>query len=240
MEASMNHRLYRIGTALTTVLVAALVSCTAVRKGNFTIIDLGGAVHNIGLAEPHLREEPLPPGRKPRFTRASSPESDLRIRVWKKDERYLIQLPITYLPARSPLIYNTVHTRRPGKAELQQQLSQHPIEYFYAEMAAHTYKSLLRIRKYTRPKDLRNIRILTADEVSLADWEPLLDVHGNEPAPQGVPHIHFYRSSFPVPDRCTWYHYCLTPISIGAHILDIPLSIIATPIGWLASPEEKL
>ena len=47
------------------------------------------------------------------------------------------------------------------------------------------------------------------------------------------------RSSFPVPDRCTWYHYCLTPISIGAHILDIPLSIIATPIGWLAYPEEE-
>ena len=235
----MNRRLYRIGTALTTVLVAALVSCTAARKGNFTIIDLGGAVYNIGLAEPHLREEPLSSGRKPRFTRASSPGSDLRIRVWKKDERYLIQLPITYLPARSPLIYNTRYSKHRSMAELQQELRSYPAEYFYAEMAAHTYRQLLRIRKYVRTKDLRNIRILTADEVSLADWEPLLDVHGNEPAPQGVPHIHFYRSSFPVPDRCTWYHYCLTPISIGAHILDIPLSIIATPIGWLAYPEEE-
>ena len=145
----------------------------------------------------------------------------------------------TSYSSRNPLIYNTRHTKRRSMAELQQELRSYPTEYFYAEMAAHTYRQLLRIRKYVRTKDLRNIRILTADEVSLADWEPLLDVHGNEPAPQGVPHIHFYRSSFPVPDRCTWYHYCLTPISIGAHILDIPLSIIATPIGWLAYPEEE-
>ena len=235
----MSPHLRRVCTVLATALVGALISCTAVRKGNFTIVDLGGAVNNIGLAEPHLREEPLPPGRKPRPPHISAPDSDIRIRVWKKDERYLIQLPITYLPARSPLIYNTRYSKRRSMAELQQELRSYPTEYFYAEMAAHTYRQLLRIRKYVRTKDLRNIRILTADEVSLADWEPLLDVHGNEPAPQGVPHIHFYRSSFPVPDRCTWYHYCLTPISIGAHILDIPLSIIATPIGWLAYPEEE-
>ena len=219
----MSPHLRRVCTVLATALVGALISCTAVRKGNVTIVDLGGAVNNIGLAEPHF----------------SAPDSDIRIRVWKKDERYLIQLPITYLPARSPLIYNTRHTKRRSIAELQQELRSYPTEYFYAEMAAHTYRQLLRIRKYVRTKDLRNIRILTADGVSLADWEPLLDVHGNEPAPQGVPHIHFYRSSFPVPDRCTWYHYGLTPISIGAHILDIPLSIIATPIGWLAYPEEE-
>ena len=235
----MNRRLYRIGTVLATVLVAALVSCTAVRKGNFTIVDLGGAVNNIGLAEPHLREEPLPPGRKPRPPHISAPDSDIRIRVWKKDERYLLQLPVTYIPAQSPLIYNTVHTRRPSEAELQQQLSHHPIEYFYAEMAAHTYRQFFKIRKYIRSADLRNIRILTADEVSLADWEPHLDVHGNEPTPHRVPHVHFYSNAFHIPDRCTWYHYCLTPISIGAHILDIPLSIIATPIDWLAYPEEE-
>ena len=102
----MCPHLRRVCTVLATALVGALISCTAVRKGDFTIVDLGGAVNNIGLAEPHLREEPLPPARKPRPPHISAPDSDIRIRVWKKDERYLIQLPITYLPARNPLIYN--------------------------------------------------------------------------------------------------------------------------------------
>ena len=60
----MSPHLRRVCTVLATALVGALISCTAVRKGNFTIVDLGGAVNNIGLAEPHLREEPLPPRQK--------------------------------------------------------------------------------------------------------------------------------------------------------------------------------
>ena len=35
------------------------------------------------------------------------------------------------------------------------------------------------------------------------------------------------------PPRRTWYNYCLMPLSWVGEVADIPLSLIATPVGWL-------
>ena len=68
------------------------------------------------------------------------------------------------------------------------------------------------------------------EEVNLADAELILDAH---PATGFGPRPQLSRVANQAPIRRTWYNQCLRPVGWVAEVVDIPLTLIATPIGWL-------
>lgn len=76
----------------------------------------------------------------------------------------------------------------------------------------------------------RDVRILPAAEVDLSHAVLLSDGYGEQ-----HPMRRIWRNSENLPSpRRTWYNRCLMPLSWAAEAVDIPLSLIATPIGWIA------
>lgn len=49
---------------------------------------------------------------------------------------------------------------------------------------------------------------------------------------QGIQN-HENNGEFPSVIRCSWYDRSLQPLNWCAEVVDIPLSMLATPIGWL-------
>lgn len=85
------------------------------------------------------------------------------------------------------------------------------------------------------PADLYNLSgtvlIYDSREDDLLNLPEIQDKYGNEL--RGKPLLHRLRTQS-IPSRRTTYNYCLLPLSWCVELVDILLSLLATPIGWLA------
>lgn len=227
--------LKRIGICSAILLSSLLGSCISLYTGRATIIDTGGAIANVGQQRPRLRPE-LPPRPK------NESDYQLHYRTWKKGDRYLVELPVCYAPANySALVHFAGHgTRRKKTLAVEYpkrysnaELSQFPVEYYYAELTAEQYKKMWRMDKRIKaPKfaSFQHIPIFAAADINLRDTIPHKDYYGHSAHMQKI-----WQNSQEIPKpRRTWYNQCLRPISWAAEVVDIPLSLIATPIGWVA------
>lgn len=217
------------------ILSFLVEGCISLHLGRATFIDTGGAIANIGQKQAKLRPEGQP------VTKGGVDIFQFRYRIWKKGDSYILQLPVCYVPARYPVLVHLAGSYTWRKKTLDGQyperyrdaeVVQYPVEYFYAELTEVQYKQMWtedkRI-KQDKQSVLRDVRILTPAEVDLSN-AVLLSDRCREPYP-------IYRlwnncENLPSPRR-TWYNRCLMPLSWAAEAVDIPLSIIATPIGWV-------
>ena len=231
--------LRRIATAAALLLCCGMGSCIGMCTGHYTIIDLGGAIDNLGKETPHLREEPC----ISTLGDTPFPPTDFHYRVWKKDDTYYVQLPLAYLPAAESVF---IHCCGFGKKKTlaytwpdevtQEDIQAAPPEHFIAILSKEQYADACKWIKFDFSllgKKLagRSHKVLPMNQVNLTGAEMILDCH---PATAFTQRPQLCRVAKEAPTKRAWYNYTLMPLSWAAEVVDIPLTLIATPIGWLA------
>ena len=227
--------LKRIGICSAIILSSLLGSCISLYTGRATIIDTGGAIANVGQQRPSLRPE-LPPRPK------NESDYQLHYRTWKKGDRYIVELPVCYAPANYSVLVHwaghdtwrkkTLNGEYP-KHYSDAELAQFPVEYYYAELTEEQYKKMWRLdKRIKRPRNsiFRHVPIFAADNTNLSGAILHKDFYGH---PSDMYKIWSDSQNIPAPRR-TWYNQYLRPVSWVAEVADIPLTIVATPIGWVA------
>ncbi|MDO5463451.1 MAG: hypothetical protein Q4F40_00815 [Akkermansia sp.] len=224
------------------LLSSGLISCISLYPGRFTIIDTGGAIAAIGQERPQLRADPLPPQKKASESAYRKQNCDLHYRVWKKGEKYIVEIPVAYAPVRYSVLLHTTRYYGPEHKSLrcelpseqftQEELRAYPAEYLYAELDKMTYRRLCTMHKLREHRIPKNSLTSNPD---LSNAELIVDVHGYplDGAAPGHPTLRGNIDPHRMPARRTWYNYCLMPLSWAGEVADIPLSLIATPIGWV-------
>lgn len=226
-----------IGFFLLLLLAEAYIG---IGTGRFTLVDLGGALAEPGQLVPTIRYE--------------GEHSNYHTRLWKKGENYVVEIPIAYVPARYPiLIHETPDWRnRPEERPTldcalycrdEVEPAQYPEELYYAELTLPQLITLVRKHKIAYPPALKNVKLIPASQYNLGDatllYDNQVDKELNLPDLKGQKmmsgriQLHKLRVQR-LPSRRSWYNRCLQPLSWCAEVVDIPLSMLATPIGWLA------
>lgn len=243
--APRKHTVLRKSAVIAALLLSCVLgSCISIYTGRATIIDTG-AIASIGQQRPMLCAEALP-HKKGDTTHA------IHYRVWKDGESYIVQLPVCYVPATYSVLEhycghkayrrNTLRIRYPlSWYHLREQdITQYPVEHYYARMNETQYKQLCKKSKSIKIRNtpFRNNPILTKDQIDWSRTELVLDKHGNNTGVRKenikTPRLEWYWwPDTHLPPRRTWYNYTLMPLSWAGEVIDIPLSLIATPIGWL-------
>jgi hypothetical protein len=217
------------------LLSLGLEGCISLYTGRYTVIDTGGAVSTIGREEAKLLYTHRPEHR---------PHYIVHNKVWKKGDTYIVQIPITYAPASETFIqhgrgwHNTPNQWGwPDSRPRERASAGAPEEYYYAHMNEKQYRRLtFRLKRITREhqRPFYQVPVLPAAETDLSGAELVLDsavsLKKND---LRTPQLEFWRAEKQVPNRRAWYNYPLMPLSWAAEVVDIPLTIIATPIGWV-------
>lgn len=226
------------------LLAAGLESCIGLHTGRCTIINLGGAVDNIGKQTHHLRQEPCTAS----IGDTPFPTEALRYQVWKKESTYYVLLPLAYLPADETVFLHSCgfHCPCDGRETLEysyprkvteQEIQLAPLENHIAILTEAQYADACKWRKFdfglfgngTKLAG-QSHKVLPMSEVDLTGAEMILDC---PPTTADIKRPQLSRVAREAPARRTWYNYTLMPLSWAAEVIDIPLTLIATPIGWL-------
>lgn len=195
-----------------------------------TIVDMGGALDEIGKQEPvpqQIKRTGKPMPLLGNYEDAPTP-------AWRKGDTYYIQLPVAYVPAKdwifhhfSPKLLHNVFEY--PQCLTKEEISHYPTEYYYA--------------------------VLTKEQFTEAGRHPKIEVKGGRmrnmvydivPAAQvdlrGAEKLTACASRFPdrilqdrLPERRTTGNQWRRPLVFVLDIADIPLSVAATPIGWVAN-----
>jgi hypothetical protein len=234
----MKSRLKITGYVVCLLSVFLLEGYISLYTGRYTVIDLGGAIDNIGKQTPHLQEEAC----RETLGDTQIATSDYHYQVWEKDDMFYVQLPLAYLPADE-----TVFLHRSGYGEkntlactwpnvvTQEKIQAAPLEHFIAILSKEQYEDACEWCKFDLSlfgKKLagKSHRVYPMNEVDMTGAKKIVDLH---PATAYDKRPQLCRVAKEAPTRRTWYNYCLMPLSWAAEVVDIPLTIIATPIGWL-------
>lgn len=231
----MNRRLKITIYVVCLLSVFLLEGCISLYTGRFTVIDTGGALSTIGREEPELHYT---------YRSEHRPNNIVHNKVWKKGDSYIVQIPIAYAPARESIIVhgrgweNTPNTWRwPDSRRRAAESAGTPVEYYYALMNEQQYRRLtIRLKRITREHErpFYQVPVYPASEIDLSGAELVLDSETSlKKNDVRTPHLAFWRAEEQVPDRRAWYNYPIMPLSWAAEVVDIPLTIVATPIGWL-------
>ena len=229
-------RISRIAGGIGLVLLLLLIEVyIAIGTGRFTLIDLGGALAEPGQMVPTIRYE--------------QKHSNYHTRLWKKGENYVVEIPIAYVPARYPIfIHQTPWTEKGPSLNCRLYCrdkvdpSRYPEELYYAELTLPQLEILVKRVKFAS-QALKHIPLIPAEQYnpgnatllydSQIDNKLILPELGGRKGISG--HLQLYKFHVQrLPSRRSWYNRCLQPLSWCAEVVDIPLSLLATPIGWLA------
>lgn len=234
----MNRHLKVIIYAVYLISAILLEGCISLATGRYTIIDLGGAIDNIGKQTPHLREEAC----RVALGDTQIATTDYHYRVWEKDGMYYVQLPLAYLPADESVFLhrcgygekNTLACTWPAEVT-QEEIQAAPLEHFIAILSKEQYEDACRWVKFDlslfgKKLSGRNHKVHPMNEVDMTGAKMIADLHPAT-AYDKVPQL--CRVAKEAPSKRTWYNYCLMPLSWAAEVVDIPLTLIGTPIGWL-------
>lgn len=206
--------LQRICHALLSVALLLLPACTQ--------INLGGAVDQIGKKEatPHYQAKEL--RGTTMYTPAPTP-------AWKKDGKYYVQLPISYVPTREAWITHLSHyidlVFDFPKPYNRKEISQYPTEIYYAVLDEKQFQAARKHPKteFKSRMDRMKYSIVPESEIDLS----------------GATLVTKNTSYFPgrilgerLSDRRTFGNQCRRPLVLILDIADIPLTLAATPIGW--------
>lgn len=211
------------------LLTLGLESCISLYTGRFTVIDTGGALAGIGQEQPRVRKEIVDgkPGH--------------HYKVWKKGDAYIVQVPVAYVPAYYPILLhatgrnhqrNTLSRIRLDYTDAE--IMSFPIEHCFVTLDETQYKVLCRVSKsdcfLPPPSALEGVPL--HPKADLKGAELIVAASSNEFHHIGLPHL-WKLDIETLPPRRTWYNRCLQPLSWMAEVVDVPLTIVATPIGWV-------
>ncbi len=231
----MNRQLKITRYVVCLLSIFLLEGCISLYTGRFTVIDTGGALSTIGREEPGLHHT---------YRAEYRPNYIVHNKVWKKDNTYIVQIPVTYAPARESVILhgrgwkNTPNTWRwPDSRRRAAESAGTPVEYYYALMNEQQYRRLtFELKRITKEHErpFYQVPVHPATEIDLSGAELVLDTETSlKKNDVRTPHLTFWRAEEQVPGRRAWYNYPLMPLSWAAEVVDIPFTIVATPIGWL-------
>lgn len=222
------------------LLILLAEAYIGIGSGRFTLIDLGGALAEPGQLVPTIRYE--------------QEYSNYHTRLWKKGENYVVEIPIAYVPARHPILIHETPDWRSWQEKRQSlncylycrdevEPTRYPEELYYAELTLPQLITLSRMHKVAHPPALKHVPLIPGAQYNLGDatllYDNQVDKELNLPELKGqkmlsgrlqLHKLHVQR----LPSRRSWFNYCLQPLSWCAEVIDIPLSMLATPIGWLA------
>lgn len=218
------------------ILAFSLESCISLYTGRWTHVNLGGVLQCVEYERPCKKK-----------VQDDSGQWRYHTHVWKKGERYIVEVPIAFVPYNPPLIEHSAG-HCPAKKSLDnrywgaqdEEIAQYPAELYYADLSHAQFTRLYRIHK----SDLLGnpypgLKLIPASEMDFSGATLIPDAFcGNEGTCRENPDIrspHLEIISLQsIPPRRSTLNYCLQPISLIARVVDIPLTLIATPIGWVA------
>lgn len=219
------------------ILVLLLEGCISVQTGRWTAVNMGGVLNNLEMERPCKQQ-----------TQSEDGRWHFRTRAWKKGDRYIVEVPVAYVPFNPPIIeHSTGHSmiRKTLDNEYwgprNEEIAQYPTELYYADVSKRQFQHLCILRKVDMFRDpFPQLRLIHGNEVDFNDTTLIYESDGmgsvfrHEEMEQfhGAPHLEIIRTGSLPPRRST-LNYCLQPVRWLAEVADIPLSIIATPIGWL-------
>ena len=250
---TLSHKTLKAAACIALILLTlALESCIAMQTQRRTIIDLGGALAEPGQMQPTLRYEQPEPG-----NRRTNPPT----RLWKQGDHFVIQIPVAFIPARYSVLVHTAPTRsfEQGKRKTLEgalycrdkaEPWEYPVELYYAELTLKQVRILLRRKKsdhfFPPPPGLEDVELIPAERYNLSGATLIYDSQVDKALDisemaewktryglRGTPQL-WKLGINRIPSRRTWYNRCLQPLSWCAEVVDVPLSLLATPIGWLA------
>lgn len=210
------------------LLTLGIESCLSHYSGRWTVIDTGGALAQVGQLRPRLRVKEA---------------GDVHHQVMKKGNQYIVRVPIAFVPPHYPLItHRTGHdnwqdskrnTLKCGGFDYysEAEIMRAPEEFYYVTLNEKQYAALTRNRKgdcfFPPPAELKGIAL--TPHADIGDAAPINTPAGDKHLPK------LWKLDIDtIPPRRTWYNRLLQPLSWAAELADIPLSLLATPIGWLA------
>ncbi len=202
-----------------------------------TLIDTGSMLDDVGKQSP-CRQIKFVEEKKPLQSYYTGEE----LQVWEKDGLYYVQLPVAYIPARvknrdflvgmSMFCSGKVFSYpREIAGDEEVMPYQHTKEYFYAVLSKEQFnKAINPCSSYFESLYRENYDVLPASEVDLRQakkWN-LTPSQQSELDNYAVCMINV------LPDRRTTGNQLRRPLVLVLDIADVPLSIAATPIAWVA------
>ena len=233
----MNRRLKITSYVVCLLAVFLLEGCISLYTGRWTSVNMGAALNNAGMTRPCTQRVKTDDGKWLYYTR-----------VWKKDDSYIVEVPIAFVPFNPPIIEHSAGDRG-GKKSLanrywgptDEEIAQYPAELYYAVLSQNQFRRLCIMSKKDIFRDpFPQVKLLPAGDMDFRDSTLIfeIDVKGNmvrTPEMEqftGNPKLYKIRTHSISPRR-TCKNYILRPVSWLAYVADIPLTIVATPIGWL-------
>lgn len=224
----MNPR-FSIILLLIALCIVGLSSC-------ITIIDSGSMLDDVGRQSP---VHPLKAVQHKEPTPHVTYEKE-ELQVWKKGSMYYVQLPITYIPTRikngdflagmsmymscKVMTYPSVVYRSEDFF-----LHQGAKEYFYAALSEHQFrKASTPHTTYADSFALEKYPVLPSAKVDLSGARKYTLT--TEQAGLLMDNSFYIRKQ--LPDRRTTGNQWRRPLAFMLDIVDIPLSIIITPVAW--------
>lgn len=228
MSVNFNNIRRTVLLILLSLLTLGMESCLSLYTGRWTVIDTGGALAQVGQLRPRLRVKEA---------------GEVHHNVWKKGNQYIVRVPIAFVPPHYPLIThwtghdNGLNTKR-NTLECggfnyysEEEIMRAPEEFYYVTLNEKQYTVLTRNHKsdciFPPPAELKGIAL--TPHADIGDAAPIDTPAGNRHLPK------LWKLDIDtISPRRTWYNRLLQPLSWTAELADIPLSLLATPIGWLA------
>lgn len=234
---SMNRRLKITSYVVCLLAVFLLEGCISLYSGRWTSVNMGAALNNAGMTRPYKQRVKTDDEKWLYYTR-----------VWKKDDSYIVEVPIAFVPFNPPIIEHSAG-HRGGKKSLEnrywgptdEEVAQYPAEPYYAVLSQNQFQRLCLERKVDAVSDpFPELKLIPSADMNFRNSTLIFesDVKGNIVQTSemeqfyGDPIIGKIRTHSISPRR-TCKNYILRPVSWLAYVADIPLTIVATPIGWL-------
>lgn len=192
-----------------------------------TIVDFGGALDEVGKQEA-VPQQVKRTGTYPQLLGDYKPAPTP---AWQNGDTYYIQLPVAYVPAQDWWIsHMSPHTGFDYPDNLtDEQISRYPTEIYYAVLTREQFREACSHPKieFKRGGRLRNMQydIIPASQVDLKGATYLTDCASDMPQRILQDRLPYRRSTG---------NQLRRPLVFLLDVADIPLSIVATPIGWAA------
>ena len=233
----MNRHLKIASYVVCLLSVILLEGCISFYTGRWTLVNMGSSLNNAGMTRPCKQRVKTDDGDWSYYTR-----------VWKKDDSYIVEVPIAFVPFNPPVIEHSAGYQH-GKKTLanrywgptDEEVAQYPAEPYYAVLSQNQFRRLCIMSKKDIFSDpFPQVKLLPAGDMDFRDSTLIFesDVKGNMVRTPEMeqftwnPELYKIRTHSISPRR-TCRNHILRPVSWLAYVADIPLTIVATPIGWL-------
>ena len=232
----MNRRLKITSYIACFLSLFLLEGCISLYTGRWTSVNMGAVLNNVGMTRPCKQRVKTDDGAWLYYTR-----------VWKQGNNYVVEVPIAFVPFNPPIIEHSAG-HRGGKNSLDnrywgptdEEIAQRPAEFYYAVLSQEQFRQLCRMSKFIFRDPFPKLKLIPASDMDFQDSTLIFESDGKGNIVRTSEMEQFGREpdinkiwTHSISPRYTYKNYILRPVSWLAYVVDIPLTIVVTPIGWL-------